>query len=277
HEGRFARLRDDTNDMAERISDIIRRLTDSSEFLKTTTAEISAGATQLASRTESQASSLEETAAAMHQVTTTVRHNADNAQAASELAIEARATAEKGGTVVTAAVAAMGEIDASARRIADIIGLIDEIAFQTNLLALNASVEAARAGEAGRGFAVVAQEVRHLAQRSANASKDIKTLIGASNGHVRDGVDLVNQTGAALRDIVVSVKRVSDIITEIASASKEQATGLDQVNIAIGNMDEMTQRNGTLVNDTTQATQVLADQAAALADIIAYFKPPSAQ
>ena len=272
HDGIFGSIRRDTNSMAEKLAGIVTRLSETATSVHDTASEISSGATQLASRTESQASSLEETAAAMHEVTTTVRHNADNAQAASRLALVARETAEKGGDVVGSAVAAMHQIEESAHRIADIMSLIDEIAFQTNLLALNASVEAARAGEAGKGFAVVAQEVRALAQRSSNASKDIKALIGASNGHVRNGVDLVNQTGAALGEIVDAVKKVSDIVGEIALASQEQTTGLEQVNVAVGQMDEITQRNSGLVEETTASAQLLSDQAASLTEVIAYFR-----
>src|SRR5690606_7401637 len=217
------------------------------------------------------ASSLEQTAAAMQQVTATVKQNADNAQAANQLAVTARDLAEKGGTVTRDAVAAVTEIEGSAQKIADIVGLIDEIAFQTNLLALNASVEAARAGEAGKGFAVVAQEVRALAQRSANASKDIKALIGESNGQVKSGAALVNQTGQALAEIVTAIKKVSDIVAEIAVASTEQARGLEEVNTAVGAMDEMTQRNGALVEQTSASAEALAAQARSLADLVGFF------
>jgi methyl-accepting chemotaxis protein len=272
HDGIFGSIRRDTNGMADKLAGIVMRLSQTATALQSTATEIASGATQLAARTESQSSSLEETAAAMHEVTTTVRHNADNAQAASQLARTARDTAEKGGGVVSAAVAAMREIEDSASRIAAIMGLIDEIAFQTNLLALNASVEAARAGEAGRGSAVVAQEVRHLAQRSANASKDIKALIGTSNSQVRNGVALVNQTGAALGEIVDAVKKVSDIVGEIALASQEQTTGLEQVGIAVGQLDEIAQRNSGLVEETTASAQLLADQASALSEVIGYFR-----
>jgi methyl-accepting chemotaxis protein len=204
----------------------------------------------------------------MHEITTTVKQNADNAQAANQLASGARGVAEKGGAIVGEAVSAVTQIESSAQKISDIVGLIDEIAFQTNLLALNASVEAARAGEAGKGFAVVAQEVRALAQRSANASKDIKALIQTSNAQVKAGAALVNQTGQSLAEIVGAIKKVSDIVAEIAAASREQAAGLDQVNTAVGSMDEMTQRNGAMVEQTTAAAQSLSGQAAELAALV---------
>ncbi|MEK9971661.1 MAG: methyl-accepting chemotaxis protein, partial [Ferrovibrio sp.] len=226
----------------------------------------------LAGRTEQQAASLEETAASMHQITATVKQNADNAEAANKLAATARDTAQKGGSVVQDAVAAVSRIEGSAQKISDIVGLIDEIAFQTNLLALNASVEAARAGEAGKGFAVVAQEVRALAQRSADASRDIKGLIQASTNEVREGARLVNLTGASLTDIVTAVKKVADIVGEISSASREQAVGLEEVNTAVGNMDEMTQRNGALVEETTASAQAMARQAQELADLVGQFR-----
>ncbi len=229
--------------------------------MKEAAAEISTGSQDLASRTESQAASIEETAASMHEITATVKQNADNAQAASQLAAVARDAADKGGTVMGSVVTAMGQIEGSAAKISDIVGLIDEIAFQTNLLALNASVEAARAGEAGKGFAVVAQEVRALAQRSADASREIKTLITASNGQVREGGKLVGQAGESL--------------TEIVTASREQATGLEQVNTAVGSMDEMTQRNGALVEETSASAQSLSQQATQLAQLVSFFKTGS--
>lgn len=272
YDGVFGRMKDDTNAMADRLSEIVSRLNDAAVQVRNAAAEISTGSTDLAQRTESQAASLEETAASMQQITTTVKGNADSAQAANNLAANARTTAETGGRVVHDAVGAMKTIEESARKIADIVSLIDEIAFQTNLLALNASVEAARAGEAGKGFAVVAQEVRALAQRSANASKEIKALITESNAQVRSGAGLVNQAGSALGDIVGAIKKVSDIVAEIAAASQEQATGLEQVNTAVGSMDEATQRNSALVEQTSASARSLSDQAEELAGIIGFFK-----
>jgi methyl-accepting chemotaxis protein len=272
YHGVFGQLKSSANGMAERLREFAGRLTQTTQSVKAASTEISTGSQNLASRTESQAASIEETAASMHEVTTTVKQNADNAQAANQLAVAARDTAEKGGNVVADAVKAVTQIEESARKISDIVGLIDEIAFQTNLLALNASVEAARAGEAGKGFAVVAQEVRALAQRSANASKDIKALITDSNAQVKTGATLVNQTGGSLTDIVNAIKKVSDIVAEIAAASREQATGLDQINTAVGSMDEMTQRNAALVEETTAAAQSLNTQAGQLAELVGFFK-----
>ncbi|QDO95852.1 HAMP domain-containing protein [Ferrovibrio terrae] len=270
--GVFARIQNDANGTAEKLTDIAGRLSETARTVRDASGEISSGSQDLASRTESQAASIEETAASMHEITTTVKQNADNAQAANQLAVVARDTAEKGGSVVANAVSAVTQIETSAQKISDIVGLIDEIAFQTNLLALNASVEAARAGEAGKGFAVVAQEVRALAQRSANASKDIKALISESNSQVKTGAALVNQTGQSLTEIVSSIKKVSDIVAEIAAASREQATGLEQVNTAVGQMDEMTQRNGALVEQTSASAQSLAGEAQRLAELVSFFK-----
>jgi methyl-accepting chemotaxis protein len=272
YQGVFGEIKGAVNGMAERLRDFAGRLTMTAQSVKVASGEISTGSQDLSQRTESQAASIEETAASMHEITTTVKQNADNAQAANQLAVAARDTAEKGGSVVANAVTAVTQIEDSARKISDIVGLIDEIAFQTNLLALNASVEAARAGEAGKGFAVVAQEVRALAQRSANASKDIKALINQSNAQVKTGAALVNQTGGSLTEIVTAIKKVSDIVAEIAAASREQATGLDQINTAVGSMDEATQRNAALVEETTAAAQSLNSQANELANLVGFFK-----
>ncbi len=272
YRGVYGELKDSANSMAERLSEFARRLAASANQLRDAAADISAGSEDLAGRTESQAATLEETAAAMHQVTSTVRQNADNALAADRLAAEARQTAQRGGQVVGNVVGAMDKIEDGARKISDIVTLIDEIAFQTNLLALNASVEAARAGEAGKGFAVVAQEVRALAQRSANASKDIKSQISASNAQVRTGAELASQAGGALEDIVGAVQKVTSIVAEIASASGEQSRGLDEVNKAVSNMDEITQRNAALVEQTHASAQALANQAQELTELVGFFK-----
>jgi len=276
YHGVFGELKQSVNATADKLRDVAGQLSGTASAVQSASSEMSSGSQDLSSRTESQAASIEQTAASMQEITTTVKLNADNAEAANQLSQAARNAADKGGSVVQEAVAAMSGIEDSAKRISDIVALIDEIAFQTNLLALNASVEAARAGEAGKGFAVVAQEVRALAQRSANASKDIKALISTSNNQVRQGVTLVNQAGGTLVEIVASIKKVSDIVAEIAAASREQATGLDQVNTAVGQMDEMTQRNAALVEETTASAQSLANQARELAGLVAFFKIGSA-
>jgi len=272
YHGVFGQLKTGVNGMADKLRQIAGELNQSAAAVKEAAAEISTGSQDLASRTESQAASIEETAASMHEITATVKQNADNAQAANQMAEVARAAADKGGAVMQNVVQSMTGIEGSAQKIGDIISLIDEIAFQTNLLALNASVEAARAGEAGKGFAVVAQEVRALAQRSANASRDIKALITESNGQVREGGKLVAQAGESLTEIVGAVKKVSDIVAEIAAASREQATGLEQVNTAVGTMDEMTQRNGALVEETSASAQALSQQAGQLAQLVSFFR-----
>ena len=221
--------------------------------IKASTAEIATGAADLSSRTEKQVASLEEIAASIRQLNSTVQQSAENAGQASQLAKAARTSAEGGGAVAGAAVKAMGEIEQSSQRISDIVGVIDEIAFQTNLLALNAAVEAARAGEAGRGFAVVAGEVRALAQRSSHASKEIKALITSSDSQVKQGVELVNKAGATLGEIVTSITRVSDIVAEIAAANKEQSESVGEVQEAIGHIEQATQQNAALVEETTAA------------------------
>jgi methyl-accepting chemotaxis protein len=234
--------------------------------------ELSSASQSISSGAQEQASSLEETAASLEQMTSAVKQNADNAQQAAQLAQGARDVAEKGGKIVNSAVEAMTEINASSRKIADIITAIDEIAFQTNLLALNAAVEAARAGEQGRGFAVVAGEVRNLAQRSASAAKEIKGLINDSVDKVESGSKLVNQSGVTLEEIVNSVKRVTDIVGEIAASSREQSTGIEQVNTAVTQMDAVTQANASQTEELAGTADGLSSQAQALMTLVQKFK-----
>jgi len=244
----------------------------SSGSIGTASSEIAAGTNDLSQRTQEQASALEETASSMEELTSTVKQNADNARQANQLAVGASAQASKGGAVVTQAVTAMNEISLASRKIADIIGVIDEIAFQTNLLALNAAVEAARAGEQGRGFAVVASEVRNLAQRSAGAAKEIKGLISDSVEKVKSGSQLVDASGKTLLDIVDDVKKVTDIVSEIASASQEQSSGIEQVNKAVMSMDEMTQQNAALVEESSAASRSMEEQAQKLVELMHFFR-----
>jgi methyl-accepting chemotaxis protein len=260
------------NSLLANMADVVRNMARAAAEVRTGSEEISRGNADLSQRTEEQASSLEETASSMEEMTSTVKNNADNAAQANQLASAARDQAERGGTVVGAAVAAMGEINASSKRIADIISVIDEIAFQTNLLALNAAVEAARAGEQGRGFAVVASEVRNLASRSAEAAKEIKTLIQDSVSKVTEGTKLVDESGKALGEIVVRVKKVTDVMAEIASSSREQASGIEQVNKAITMMDDVTQQNAALVEEASAAAQALTEQASNLSQLIARYR-----
>ncbi|WP_349741221.1 methyl-accepting chemotaxis protein [Roseateles cavernae] len=242
------------------------------ESVSTASSEIATGNHDLSARTEQTASSLQETASSMEELTATVGHSADTARQANQLAGSAAEAAVRGGHVVEQVVSNMAQITESSRKIGDIIGTIDGIAFQTNILALNAAVEAARAGEQGRGFAVVASEVRSLAQRSAEAAKEIKTLIGASVERVESGAQLVEQTGTAMQDIVSSVKRVTDLIGEIASAATEQRDGIAQVNVAVTNLDHMTQQNAALVEESAAAAQSLREQSARLAEVVSVFK-----
>ncbi|TWO70622.1 hypothetical protein FN976_13770 [Caenimonas sedimenti] len=237
-----------------------------------TSAQIAQGNLDLSQRTEEQASTLEETASSMEELTSTVAHNADNARQASQLAVNASEVARKGGQVVGQVVNTMTDISASSRKIGDIIGVIDGIAFQTNILALNAAVEAARAGEQGRGFAVVAAEVRSLAQRSAAAAKEIKSLIGDSVGKVEAGTKLVDDAGKTMQEIVSSVKKVSDLIAEIAAASSEQSAGIGQVNTAVAQMEQVVQQNASLVEEATAATESMKDQAAYMLTLVAGLK-----
>ncbi|HRF45440.1 MAG TPA: methyl-accepting chemotaxis protein, partial [Candidatus Competibacteraceae bacterium] len=241
--------------MVTQLKNTVSQVTQATNQVSSAAAEIAQGSADLSRRTEEQASALEETASSMEELTSTVKQSADNAGQANQLASAARTQAEQGGEVVEQAITAMSAINTSSRKIADIIGVIDEIAFQTNLLALNAAVEAARAGEQGRGFAVVAGEVRKLAQRSADAAKEIKSLITDSVAKVEDGGRLVEQSGKTLQEIVTAVKKVSDIVAEIAAASREQASGIEQVNKAILQMDQVTQQNAALVEETAAASQ----------------------
>lgn len=272
YQGEFASMVEAVNATLNNLVDVVSRIRQSSGNIASASSEIAQGNADLSQRTEEQASSLEETASSMEELTSTVKQNADNARQANQLAAGARDEAEKGGEVVNNAVSAMGEINDASKKIADIISVIDEIAFQTNLLALNAAVEAARAGEQGRGFAVVATEVRNLAQRSAGAAKEIKSLINDSVRKVEDGSRLVDQSGKTLVEIVSSVKKVSDIVAEIAAASQEQSAGIEQVNKAVVQMDEVTQQNGALVEEAAAASASLDEQAKALDNLVSFFK-----
>lgn len=261
-------LKDMNRSLAQTVSEV--RI--STDTIATASSEIAAGNLDLSSRTEQQAASLEETASSMEELTSTVRQNADNAKQANKMVVSASDYAVKGGQVVAQVVNTMSSIKESSRKIVDIIGVIDGIAFQTNILALNAAVEAARAGEQGRGFAVVASEVRSLAQRSAAAAKEIKELIGDSVEKVDAGGHLVEETGQTMTQIVTAVKQVADIMSEIAAASAEQSSGIDQVNIAITQMDEVTQQNAALVEEAAAASSSMQDQAANLAATVSVFK-----
>ncbi|MBK6980912.1 MAG: HAMP domain-containing protein [Betaproteobacteria bacterium] len=270
--GTFGRLKDDSNLTVEQLSAIVTRIKESAELIETASREISQGNADLSQRTEEQASSLEETASSMEELTATVKQNAENARQANQLAAGASDVAVKGGAVVGEVVATMNGISAASRKIADIIGVIDGIAFQTNILALNAAVEAARAGEQGRGFAVVASEVRNLAQRSAAAAKEIKALIEDSVGKVDAGSKLVDEAGRTMGEIVTSVKRVTDIMAEITAASQEQSSGIEQVNTAITQMDEVTQQNAALVEEAAAAAESMQEQAQGLVAAVATFR-----
>ncbi|MGH8853380.1 MAG: methyl-accepting chemotaxis protein, partial [Telluria sp.] len=259
-------------EMNESLVRIVTEVRVGTETIAGASSQIASGNLDLSSRTEEQASSLEETAASMEEITTTVKNNADNAQQANQLAVSASEIAVKGGAVVDRVVETMASINASSNKIVDIISVIDGIAFQTNILALNAAVEAARAGEQGRGFAVVASEVRNLAQRSAAAAKEIKALINDSVEQVATGGKFVNDAGATMGEIVASVRRVTDIMAEIKTASAEQSDGIDQVNQAIGQMDEVTQQNAALVEEAASAAEAMQTQAAKLAQVVSVFK-----
>ncbi len=259
-------------EMNKGISEIVGEVRTGADSIATATEQITAGNTDLSQRTEEQASALEETASSMEELTSTVKQNADNAQQANQLAISASGVAVKGGEVINRVVRTMESITDSSRKISDIIGVIDGIAFQTNILALNAAVEAARAGEQGRGFAVVAAEVRSLAQRSAAAAKEIKALIEDSVGKVQDGSKLVEEAGHTTEEIVVSIKRVTDIMAEISAASLEQSSGIEQVNTAITQMDDVTQQNAALVEQAAAAAESLEEQAQQMVQVVQRFK-----
>jgi methyl-accepting chemotaxis protein len=272
YEGIFGQLKDDTNTTIERLREVVGRIKEATEAINTASQEIAAGNQDLSSRTEEQASSLEETSSAMEELNATVKQNAENARQANELAKTSNAGVVKGGQVVKQVVVTMGEIQASSKKISDIIGVIDSIAFQTNILALNAAVEAARAGEQGRGFAVVATEVRNLAQRSATAAKEIKTLIAESVDKVESGAKLVHEAGVTMDEVVTSFQQVASLVTEIASASREQSSGIEQTTQAVSQMDEVTQQNAALVEEAAAAAESLEEQARGLVQTVSMFK-----
>ena len=272
YEGTYAAIKANVNATQDKLADIFEQIRQSADFINNSSQEIASGNNNLSHRAEEQASSLEETAASMEQLTSAVKNNADNAQQANEVASDAGRMAGAGGDVVNRAVQAMDEINTSSNKIAEIIGVIDEIAFQTNLLALNASVEAARAGEQGRGFSVVATEVRNLAQRSATAAKESKEQIQNSVEKVRIGAELVNESGETLREIVASVNKVGEFVAQIATASQQQSSGIDQVNTAVGQMDEITQQNAALAEQASAASVSMSEQSDSMMRVLAFFQ-----
>jgi len=271
HQGQFGELQSNVNSTIEKLVSVVNDIAAASGSVQEASVEITNGNNDLSKRTEQQAASLEQTSSAMEEITATVQQNAENSIQANTLARGARETAENGGSVVGQAVEAMQAISESSKKINDIIGVIDEIAFQTNLLALNAAVEAARAGDQGRGFAVVADEVRSLAGRSAKAAKEIKDLIKDSGVKVSEGSELVNRSGETLDEIVTAVKKVNDIVAEIATASDEQSTGLSEIGRAIGEMDSMTQQNAALVEEAAAASESMSSQASTLEQLVSFF------
>jgi methyl-accepting chemotaxis protein len=275
HHDEVAVLQRAMDQMTVALQEIVQRVRTTADAITTASAEVATGNQDLSSRTEQTASNLQQTSSSLAQLSQTVNQNADAARTASQLASSASGVAQKGGEVVGQVVNTMSDISAASKKISEIIGVIDGIAFQTNILALNASVEAARAGEQGRGFAVVASEVRNLAQRSAEAAKEIKTLIGASAEKVEVGSQLVEQAGATMNEIVASVQRVTDMIGEITASTSEQASGIGQVNQAVGHLDQMTQQNAALVEQSAAAADSLKDQANGLAQAVSVFRVPA--
>ena len=272
YHGTFGQLKEDANSTVEKLTEVIQRIKEAGDTINTAAKEIASGNTDLSQRTEQQASNLEETAASMEELTSTVKQNAESAKQANHLANGASDIAMKGGEVVGKVVETMSSISESSKKIVDIISVIDGIAFQTNILALNAAVEAARAGEQGRGFAVVASEVRNLAQRSAAAAKEIKTLINNSVDKVKVGTDLADKAGKTMDEVVSSVRHVTDIMAEISAASIEQSSGIEQVNQAITQMDDVTQQNAALVEEAAAAAESLEEQAQQLSGLISTFR-----
>jgi methyl-accepting chemotaxis protein len=276
-EDEFGQLLRSLASMNESLGRMVSQIRFSTDNIATASAEIAGGNNDLAQRTEQTSSNLQATASSMDALTGTVQHSADNARQASALAVSASTVAQRGGAVVSQVVQTMQEINASSKRIADIIGVIDGIAFQTNILALNAAVEAARAGEQGRGFAVVASEVRSLAGRSAEAAREIKSLISTSVERVESGTRLVTDAGHTMEEIVQSVQRVADVISEITAAASVQSAGIAEVNQAIGNLDQMTQQNAALVEESAAAAESLRDQADRMKQVVAVFKVDAGQ